>query len=165
MDENNKKKSAGTLHMIAMIISLIGSAVMIISLFLPYISGGYGEITSVSMISYISLALGIGSVYAGGPELGIIMLVLVILIGLFALLAFILSFALKPAGIITFTILSAVFFTLMCWDFVSRGVLDSSRYWSIAFYLYILGAISCLFGAVFMKIQSKKIKQTEVQNG
>lgn len=159
--ENNIKKSNGkTILLVSMLTALIGSVLMAVSLLLPYIVGGYGEMNSSSMIGYVKLALDQGAQYFGTSAFGIIMLVLVILIGLFSLLAVIFSLVKKPIPIIIFAVLACIVFCVLCWDFTDRGVVGKSALsWGAAFYTFIAGEVIALASAVFMLIQKIRIKK------
>lgn len=155
MEKNNDKTLLA-----ASLVALAGSAVMIASLFLPYITGGIGVADSQSMVSYVQLAMDAGETYTGSGLFGGIMLTLVVMIGVFSLLSLIFSAVRKPVPVIIFTIIAFIVFCILCWDFTDRGVVrDGGLSWGAAYYTFIVGAVISLGGAVFMlvrKIAAKK---------
>lgn len=161
MEENVKKINNKILLSVSMFISLGAAVLMLISLFLPYITGGYGEMKSNSMVSYVQLAMDKGSEYMGSDAFGIMMFTMVALIGVFSALTLIFALVKKPVPIIIFTIIAALVFCILCWDFTDRGVVgDNAFSWGIAFYTFIIGAILAFGGAVFMIVQKNKIKNS-----
>lgn len=164
MDNSIKNSNGKKLLLVSMLTALVGSVLMCVSLFLPYITGGYAEIKSASMVSYVMLALDKGAQYTGSTLLGTIMLVIVIFIGLFSLLSVLFSIIKKPIPLIIFTILAIVVFCVLCWDFTDRGVVgEHAMSWGAAFYTFIIGAVISFAGAVFMITQKIKIKKSEVK--
>lgn len=164
MDNSIKNSNGKTLLLVSMLTALVGSVLMCVSLFLPYITGGYAEIKSASMVSYVMLALDKGAQYTGSTLLGTIMLVIVIFIGLFSLLSLLFSIIKKPIPLLIFTILSCAVFSVLCWDFTDRGVVgENALSWGAAFYTFIIGAVISFAGAVFMITQKIKIKKSEVK--
>lgn len=161
--ENNLKQTNGkALLTAAMLIATLGSLTMIISLFLPYITGGYGEIKNSSMVSYVGLALEHGSEYTGSSVFGIIMLVFVICIGLFSALALLFSLIKKPIPLLIFAVIACIVFFVLCWDFTDRGVVaEEAMSWGAAYYAFIIGTVVAVAGAVFMIIQKSRIKKAE----
>lgn len=157
MENEVQKKSGKNLLLISMLTTFAGSVLMIISLFLPYITGGTPPLQSCSMVSYVQLALDKGNTYLGTSAFGEMMLGFVASIGLFALLSLILSLAKKPISVIIFTILAGLVFYVMCVDFTDRGVVaEGNLSWGIAYYTYIIGTVISLGGSVFMITQKKK---------
>lgn len=146
-------------------ISIGGSILMIASMFLPFIVGGPSIMPSNSMVSYVQLSLEQGAKYMGTNAFGILMLCIVGFIGLFAFLAFVLSCTKKPIGIIVFTALAFLVFFVLCGDFRSRDVISDSGFkWGIGYYVFIIGAVVSLGGAVFMIVQKNLIKKGEKIN-
>ena len=163
METNVKKSNNNSILLVSMFTALVGSVLMLVSLLLPYITGGYGDIQSYSMVSYVKLAFDEGNKYAGTSVFGVIMLVMVIIIGLFSLLSFVFSLARKPIPVLIFTVLACIAFCVQCWDFTDRGVIgENALSWGSAFYAFIIGVIIALAGAVFMLIQKIRIKKQEV---
>lgn len=162
MENNSKQTNGKALLTAAMLAASLGSLTMIISLFLPYITGGYGEIKSHSMISYIQFAFESENVVAGTSIIGIIVLVFVIIIGLFSALALLFSLIKKPIPLLIFAILACIAFFVLCWDFTSRGVVaEKAMSWGAAYYAFIIGTVVAVAGAVFMIIQKSRIKKAE----
>lgn len=154
-----------TLFKVSSFISLGGSFMMIVSMFLPYIVGGPSIMPSNSMVSYVQLSFEKGARYMGTNAFGILMLCIVGFIGLFALLAFILSCTKKPIGIIVFTVLAFLVFFVLCGDFRSRDVISDSGFrWGIGYYVFIIGSVVSLGGAIFMIVQKNIIKKGEKTN-
>lgn len=163
MDNNSEKTSNKKLLLLSMFVSLAGSALMLVSLILPYITGAEGAVKSHSMISYVKLAMDMGSEYTGTDVFGALMLAMVICIGLFSALVLVFSLVKKPIPIIVFTFLAGIVFIILCSDFTSRGVVgENALSWGVAYYMFIIGVIISFMGAVFMLIQKIKNKKMKV---
>lgn len=170
------KKSNKTL--LPFIVMLVGSLLLVTTLFLPYTSavGDYAEsleampdmvvydeadmtaadMTDVSMFDYVRIYGSMLDTYSAG----IINIVLVVIIGVFAVLDVLFSVLRKGVPVIVFSILGTIVFLIQNWDFTDRGVAPSVRYdWGIAYYVFFAAALITLAGAVFMvvcKVQAKK---------
>lgn len=156
-------------------IAIIGSALLIISFFLPYAASTkeqaewlssisdetdemlkmtYGQLINISMLEYASVYSRIGD-----PEM-IIYTVLVGIIALFAIMTLLFSFLGKPIPIIIFDVLSAVAFSIQTWDYNDRGVISNGSYnWGIAVYLFYIAIAIVLAGAIWMLIEKSKSKK------
>lgn len=161
-----KNKKTDSLQKAAKVITIIGSILMPISLFFPFITGNTGPIHSISLVGYVQLAFDKGNEYMGTDAFGWMMLVMVCLLGLFSLLSLIFSFKAKTTQIIVFTILASLVFFVIRWDFLDREVVSEyGLSWGIAYYMFIIGAVISFVGAILAKILINRFnKPKEVQN-
>lgn len=167
---------------IPMILALIGTALVLLSLFLPYAAATdsfaeriernpdtpmYGEITAddlmnISMVEYTSLYCEFGDEIFRDSGQAILYIVLVALIGVFALLIMLFSFKNKPIVAIILNILTLGIFYIHNLDYNQRGVIPSNSYdWGIGYYLLYIAIILTFIGAIWMlisKISEKKRK-------
>ncbi len=172
---------------IPFIITLIGSILMITSVFLPYATAiddhaesikehpdqiVYEEIDMtaedmfhISMAEYANVYSQLSEQFWGSSANGIFYVVMVALIGGFALLSVIFSVLKKPIAILVFDILSFGVFCLQNWDYTDRGVIPSSSYdWGMGYYIFYIAAIVTVIGAIWLlisKIKSKKDNDIE----
>lgn len=135
------------------IVTLIGTVFMFITIFLPYATANkeqaekfraypdeivYEELDMtaedmlhITMVEYANVYSQLSEQFWGNTSNGIFYVVMVALIGGFALLAVLK----KPIAIIIFGILSFGVFCLQNWDYTDRGVIPSSSYnWGAGYY-------------------------------
>ena len=154
-----KKKSLT----LPMLIALLGVLMMIVSVFLPYITADkreaayiFGEgVDSVTMISFAEICLD-SILFAG---IGITLYVLVGMLGLFALLALLFVLLKKPIPAIVFTVLSASSFFLYGSMFNLERT-DCSL--GMAYYIYLIAAVVAVFGSIWLKVAKVKAKKQTV---
>lgn len=163
------------------LIALVGSIILVVAFFLPYSSATEeykeylrnnsdsmyfeeigmtnGEAVGISMLEF-------GRMYAKAAEMGmseavsIICMVLIAIIGLFSLLTLLFAILKKPIVLFIFNALNFGIFSMLNWDFRDRGIMPTSSYdWGISYYLYYIGALGALVGAVYLFIAKIKIKK------
>lgn len=159
--ENVKNKSnEKNLLIVSWFIGIGGGILMLLSLVLPFLSFSSDN---YSMISYFQELQKVGKYFRDGETLATLITVLVILIGIFSFLALLFAFLKKPIGGIVFTVLSLIVFCLLCWDLTDRGVVsEKAAGWAVAYYIFIIGILLSLGGAVFMIVQKKKMNNQAV---
>lgn len=173
---------------IPFIVALIGSLLMVATVFLPYATAiddraeyikdnpdavvfegldmTAQDMMHISMIEYANVYSNLADQLFGDSSYGIFYVVMVALIGGFSLLAVLLSFLKKPIDVIIFDILAFGVFSLQNWDYTDRGVIPSSSYdWGAGYYIFYVAAVVTLAGAIWLlvnKILAKK--QSKVQD-
>lgn len=163
-------------------ITIIGSILLVLMLFLPFASakGEYKEIlkensekmysetmtcgdaVNISLTEFIGIYSELEGDTASATKTVII--IFVVLSGL----TLIMSLCKKPAGIMLFAFSAMVAFMMIQFDFSDRGVMSGDRYgWSVVNFLTYIIAIGIFVGAVWLFIQKKKIKklESEADNG
>lgn len=174
--------------LIPFIVTVIGTLLMVVTVFLPYATAiddhaenikenpdavVYEELDmtaqdmmNISMVEYANVYSNLADQLFGDPSYGIFYVVLVALIGGFALLAAFFAFLKKPIAVIIFSVLSFGVFSLQNWDYTDRGVIPSSSYdWGTGYYVFYVAAVVTLVGAIWLlvnKILTKK--QSKVQD-
>lgn len=178
MNQNEKK---GKKFLYPFLVMLIGSIMLIATLFVPFASatGDYkeyleeysdsmyaeelnmtnGEAINISLFEF-------ARIYSVAAEMGmsksisIACMVIIAAFGAFALLTLLFSVLKKPIPAIIFNLLTFAVFRITKWDFNDRGVIPSSRYdWGMAEYFCYLGVVVLVVGAVALlvvKIKDKK---------
>lgn len=151
-----------------MLVALLGVLVMIVSVFLPYLTATdapngasewseslYGEdITSFSMFSFASFCEQIP--YFSG--MGIVMYVLLGVLGLFVLMALLFVLLKKPIPVTVFAVLSVGMFFLYSAMFNTESNVYS---WGIGYYTYLIAAAVAVAGSIWLKVAKVKAnKQT-----
>ncbi len=165
------------------VIALIGAILMTISIFLPYatainnraeyIKEYPDEVISeklnitaddmfhISMIEYANMYNRLSEELWGDTVHGIFYVVMVAMIGGFALFGVIFTFCKKPVVAVIFDLLSLGVFYLHNWDYIDRGVIPSSSYkWGMGYYIFYVAAVIAIAGAIWMivaKIRRKKV--------
>lgn len=172
----------------AFIAMLIGSAILLLTLFMPFASATdeYKEalekfsdsmyIEELNMTNeeaiYISLFefIRIYSSETGkeiSNDLSIVYVVVIAAFAVFALLTLLFSILRKSIPVIVFNILTFAVLRLIIWDFEDRGVISNSRYdWGIAQYIGYIGIAIVMVGAVALlvvKMKDKKQQKTLAQ--
>ena len=153
---------------IPFIIALIGTLLMVATVFLPYATAiddhaenikdnpdavVYEELDMtaqdmmhISMVEYANVYSNLADQLFGDSSYGVFFVVLVALIG--------------GIAIIIFNILSFGVFSLQNWDYTDRGVIPSSSYdWGAGYYIFYVAAFVTLAGAIWLlvnKILAKK---------
>lgn len=170
------------------LISLIGSIVIIISVFLPYATATedykedienhpdlfayssldltYKDMENISMFKYARIYNNISEQVWGNKFYGIFYICLPTFMGIFALLAILFSAKKKPIVALIFNVLAFLIFAVQNSDYNSRGVIPSKLYdWGIAYYIIFIASAAAIVGNVWMLIQKIKInKQNKAAN-
>ena len=175
-----QKKITNNKLLVPFIITLIGTVLMLATIFLPYATATeehaerlnmyadsivYEELNitskdmvNVSMVDYARIYSNLSEQVFGNSVIGIICAVFVILIGSFSLLAILFSVIKKPIAVIIFSLLSLCAFSIQNFDYSDRGVIPNSSYdWGIAYYIFYVATIVVFVGAIWMLVC--KIKQ------
>ncbi|MBE7058649.1 MAG: hypothetical protein E7387_06065 [Ruminococcaceae bacterium] len=185
-----QSKKAKNNLLIPFIVVLIGSVMLIVTLFLPFASATEEYAEHLQKYSDEMYAVGIDmkneeaidisllefiKVYAATADLGmsqdvaVVCLVIIFAFILFAILTVLFSVFKKPIPAIIFNLLSFGVFWVIRWDFEDRGVIPSSNYdWGIAGTFCYVGIVVVMIGAVallVMKIMTKKQRQLVGQQG
>ena len=183
MSEKIEVKKAGfkmDKRLISCIIALIGSIMLIATLFLPFASATekyreqlekfpdtmYAEEIGMTNKDAVNISLfEFGKIYSStaaaqnAQAVSITCVVMISAFAIFALLSAIFSLLKKPIAIMIFNL-------LLKWDFNDRGVLPSSRYdCGMAQYFCYFGVAIVFVGAIIMLLikinQNKNLKQME----
>ena len=182
MDTLKKKNNL----FIPFIVAVIGSALMILTIFLPYTSAtkefaeridSYPEavaysntdikasdVKNVSMVQYASMYSSNSKEILHQSSVGIIYVVIVVGIGIFSLLSLIFALLKKPIPLIISDVLDFGVFTFLGWDFRDRGLIISAYNWGIGYYLFYIGIVMALVGAVLLIMAKKKGKKQLQEN-
>ena len=184
MSEKIEVKKAGfkmDKRLISCIIALIGSIMLIATLFLPFASATekyreqlekfpdtmYAEEIGMTNKDAVNISLfEFGKIYSStaaaqnAQAVSITCVIMISAFAIFALLSAIFSLLKKPIAIMIFNVLSLATFLLLKWDFNDRGVLPSSRYdCGMAQYFCYFGVAIVFVGAIIMLLI--KINQNE----
>ena len=167
---------------------LIGSAILLLTLFMPFASATdeykealekfsdsmYIEELNMTNEEAINISLfefiRIYSSETGkeiSNDLSIVYVVVIAAFAVFALLTLLFSILRKSIPVIVFNILTFAVLRLIIWDFEDRGVISNSRYdWGIAQYIGYIGIAIVMVGAVALlvvKMKDKKQQKTLAQ--
>lgn len=174
--ERNKDKL-----LIPFIVALIGSLMLIVTLFLPFASATedykeylqeysdemYVEELNMTNGDAVNISLfEFGRIYAAAADWGmsesiaIACLVIISAFTLFTILTTLFSVLKKPIVAMIFNLLSFGVFWLIKWDFEDRGVIPSNSYdWGIAEFVCYIGFAVVMVGAILLlmaKINAKR---------
>lgn len=178
MNQTNSKSKKFLYPFLAM---LIGSLMLIVTLFMPFASATedykerlveysdsmYVEELDMTNEEAINISLfEFARIYSVAAEMGmsksvsIACIVIIAVFGAFALLTLLFSALKKPIPAIIFNLLAFAVFRITKWDFEDRGVIPNSNYdWGMAQYICYIGIIVVVVGAVALlvaKIKDKK---------
>ncbi len=160
------------------VITLIGSLILLITLFTPYASatgayrdllndeGLYFEELNMTKKEAIDLSLfEFGKIYYTTAkmnyekEISIPCFVSIVVLAVFFIITLIFSILKKPIVISIFNIISLAIFRLITLDFDMRGVVPSSDYkYGYGHYLFYVGIIIVFIGAIYLFIVKRKMK-------
>lgn len=160
----------------AVLIMLIGSLLLIATLFMPFASAKddhkeylqeyLDEMFSVEYDMTNEEAINIslfdfGKLYTQtGDSTDIIYVLIIAAFAVFAILTLLFSLLRKPVATIIFTLLSFGIFRIIIWDFTDRGVISSIYYdLGIAQYFCYVGAVIVLIGAIYLLRMKRKLKK------
>ncbi len=139
---------------IPLILTIIGTLLMILSILLPYttatsaldseLAKNPGIYTNPTMIDYAKEAVDSSQT------------VIVILIAVFALLSLIFAVFKKAVISIVFIGISSAVFAFQCYDFCYREIINVFYTWGIGFYIYIIAAALALGGSIWLLTVNKK---------
>ena len=168
----------------AFIAMLIGSAILLLTLFMPFASATdeykealekfsdsmYIEELNMTNEEAINISLfefiRIYSSETGKEISNDLSIVYVVVIAAFAVFA-LLTLLFSSIPVIVFNILTFAVLRLIIWDFEDRGVISNSRYdWGIAQYIGYIGIAIVMVGAVALlvvKMKDKKQQKTLAQ--
>ncbi len=175
---------------IPFIIVLVSSIIMVTTIFMPYATATEEQakkideypdeilyeklnITSkdmmnISMVKYARIYNSLSEQLWGNSSYGTFYVVLVSLIGGFAVLALIFMLLKKPIAVIIFTIISFAVFLLQNSDYTHRGVIPSTSYaWGMGYYIFYIASIITIIGSVWyliIKIKTKKQARSKVSD-
>lgn len=163
------------------LITIIGSVLMLLMLFLPFASATEdykekllkyedemyveeigmtnGEAVNISLYEF-------GKMYVEAAnqgmhkEISIACIVIISLFAGFSILTLLLSLFKKSMGIIIFDLLAIGTFKIICFDFEDRGVLPSSSFdWGIVSWMvYVIGML-VFAGAIWLFVEKRKAKK------
>ena len=166
---------------IPFVVALVGVLLMIITMFLPYLSAtdemkslitiaGDSAISSdssltandlldISMVEYAGMAIGEGESF-GGSEEAIICLAVVIVIAVFTLLTALFTLLKKPIVIIVFDVLALLVYLLQGLVFKESGAVGTGAYnFGFGYYVFFAAVAVTLAGAIWLlvvKVSNKK---------
>ena len=171
----------------AFIAMLIGSAILLLTLFMPFASATdeykealekfsdsmYIEELNMTNEEAINISLfefiRIYSSETGkeiSNDLSIVYVVVIAAFAVFALLTLLFSILRKSIPVIVFNILTFAVLRLIIWDFEDRGVISNRYDWGIAQYIGYIGIAIVMVGAVALlvvKMKDKKQQKTLAQ--
>lgn len=185
--KNYIKKLKENKSLIPMLVAIVLAFVMFLTIFMPYASATeeYAErleqysdyyaleeldmngddFINISMAKYAKVYSKMSEDIFGDSATGVLYVVLVVLIAVFAIGALVFAFFKKPIAVIVFDILAFVVFCIQNWDYKDRGVIPSDNYnWGGAYYIFIICAIAVLVCAV-ASIILKKIFEKKTVGG
>lgn len=185
--KNYIKKLKENKSLIPMLVTIVLAFVMFLTIFMPYASATeeYAErleqysdyyaleeldmngedFINISMAKYAKVYSKMSEDIFGDSATGVLYVVLVVLIAVFAIGALVFAFFKKPIAVIVFDILAFVVFCIQNWDYKDRGVIPSDNYnWGGAYYIFIICAIAVLVCAV-ASIILKKIFEKKTVGG
>ena len=164
----------------AFIAMLIGSAILLLTLFMPFASATdeykealekfsdsmYIEELNMTNKEAINISLfefiRIYSSETGKEISNDLSIVYVVVIAAFAVFALLFSILRKSIPVIVFNILTFAVLRLIIWDFEDRGVISNSRYdWGIAQYIGYIGIAIVMVGAVALLVVKKKDRRKQ----
>ena len=179
--EMNQTGSKSKKFLYPFVAMLIGSLMLIVTLFMPFASATedykerlveysdsmYVEELDMTNEEAINISLfEFARIYSAAAEMGmsksvsIACIVIIAVFGAFALLTLLFSAIKKPIPAIIFNLLAFAVFRITKWDFEDRGVIPNSNYdWGMAQYICYIGIIVVVVGAVALlvaKIKDKK---------
>lgn len=160
----------------AVLIMLVGSLLLLITLFMPFASAKDDqkeylqeypdEMFSVEYDMTNEEAINIwlfdfGKLYSQtGDSTDIIYVLFIAAFAAFAILTLLFSLLRKPIATIIFTLLSFGIFRIIIWDFTEKGVIASDYYdLGIAQYFCYLGAVIVLVGAIYLWRMKRKLRK------
>ncbi len=161
------------------ILTIIGTFLMLICIFLPYGSAKKDfadamrempdhveieeldltskDMINISMFKYTRIYYTLSEQVWGDKESGILYVVILSALGGFALIAAFCALSEKPIPIIIFSLLSFGVFCLQNYDYSDRGVLPSYLYnWGIGYYLFYVAFFVSIIGAIWFLIAKHK---------
>ena len=144
--------------LLPMIPALLGGVTMAVTVFLPYLANSYD---SYSLIQYVEPY----QTYMGEAA-GTVFIILIAVLDLFSLLTALFGGLRKPIPVIIFDVLAFAPFLFLRADFGARGFPNSSIGFSVGYWLFYVGAVLALGGAVWMivvKAQAKKAAALPVE--
>ena len=167
--------------LIPFIIALIGSVLVVISLFLPFATAtedfaaeldaspnaiinedlgiSAADMKNVSVVEFSSLYSQLTYSLFGGND-GYFYIGMVIAIGLFGLLCTLFTLLKKSMPIIVFAFLNLLVIAFQHYDYYFRGIIPSETYdCGIAIYLFYIAAALSLIGAIWMLVVKIKLKK------
>lgn len=170
-------------QLIPFILALLGSLLMIITLFLPFstatddfkaeinknpdafvyeaIDLKAKDVVNRSMVDYASVFSAMSNRLFYSNE-GYIYVGIVAAIGIFALIALISSVFRKAIPTIVFSILSFLVFAFLSFDFYYRGEIPNESYnWGFGYYMFYIATVITLVGAIWLVVVKCKNKTKE----
>lgn len=180
--ETRSKTEIKAQKTIPCIIALIGTALMFLTIFLPYATATaeqakmiknrpdeiiYEELDmtaedmrNISMVEYAMIYGELSEQILGDASYGIMYVAIVALIGIFSLLSVLFAILKKPIPVIIFGLLALGAFSIQNFDYTDRGVIPSRSYeWGAAYYIFYIAFAIALIGSVWLltlKIKEKK---------
>lgn len=184
MDEKNDVMQQNAISkkpfIIPFVIALIGSLLLVLTIFLPFASATedyrdylieYSDnmyVQEIEMTNEDAVDISLfeyGRVYAAAADMGIYSdvaiacLVVICIFGLFSVLAVLFSLLKKAIPIIVFDVLALADFILIRWDFSDRGVLPNFNYdWGVAQIICYIAFALTMVGAIWLLVEKIKIK-------
>lgn len=158
------------------IIAIVGNALMLLCIFLPYASATKnspyrqyadeiidgvraGELADPSLFKFVTLYNKLKDNVAGGSEVATIIMVLVIAVAVAVILALIFASVSKGIPSLVFSVIGFMLFLVLNWDFSERGVISSDNYgWGFGYYLFFLAAIVAVISAIWMIAAKRRAK-------
>lgn len=126
------------------------------------------DATDLSLVEYFRVYMYMAE-SGRSVTVSIIAIVMISVLALFSLLTALFVCLKKAVPIIVFTLLNASVFSLLCWDFKDRGIVENSTYsYGITyqlFYVALIILLACAIWLLVIKIMSeKKTRDLSVSN-
>ncbi len=179
----DQKKNANAKKIIGFLAVLLGSILLLVTLFLPFASstGEYREyleknpdtayvgdmqmknsdVVDISLLEFGRIYLSAMGNPITGP-LATVCFIMISVFALFALMTTLFSILKKPIPLIIFDVLTFAVFNLIRWDFGDRGVMRSGYNWGMAQYFFYIGAALALAGAIVLLAAKSADKKTNM---
>ena len=173
---NNSKKL-----LIPFIATLVGALLIVLTLFLPYVSATdetrkgleamsemsisedgsitAGDMIDISMVKFANLYIQMGNAGFGDEESVPIYVGMIALIGVFGLIAAVFALLKKPIVVIVFDVLALGVFVLQNWDYAEREIVGEAYAWGIAYYVFFAAVIITLAAAIWLLVTKVQIKK------
>lgn len=118
------------------------------------------DMQDISMVKYAYMYSAIKDQSAANALVSNICIAMVVLIGVFSLLAILFSLWRKPIPVIIFTLLAYGVFAAQNFDYTDRGIIPSNAYdWGLAHTLFPIAVIIALASAVWMLVTKLLLKK------
>ncbi len=184
MGKGLKPMSTTKKNAIPRFIAIICSLVMLLCLIIPYLSANesyqsrlerYEEeliaetrltassMSNMSLLTFIEFCKYAAKTSSSMAGFDVFVMITIGILGLLILLTILCAALGKAKPTIVFTVLSFLAYLLNNWVFTTMGMVPTNLNWSFGYYLFIIGTIGALAGAIWLAIVHKK-QTSEINN-